>query len=875
MFPTAALIVALASVPSSAQGGAPADELIRRAEAARRAGDLPAALADLEAAAATARRTGDSRAEGNALQLAGQVQAQTGALAGALDSLDRALDVWVGLEDARLVSSTLNGMGIVHRHLGDLERALDCYREALSLAEVGGFLREQGRILTNVAVIHAERGDLRGAVQALREGIARKERAGDTASLGISVANLAELQALQGRHDLAIEEYRRALAMEEKSPDATHRASHLTNLGHALRDAGRHGEARTVMEDALAVATAASLAETACLAEGELAELALLEGRPDVAEGHAARAVEQALRAGEERAVADLWVVLSRVRLARGDAEGALSAAQEGVAVARRIDVAWMSILAEQAAGEAYRALGRRDDARASFEAAVAAIERSRERVAGGEEDRQRFLERHLLPYHALADLAFTAGDAEGGLRWAERARGRVVAEVLERGRVAIRASLTAAEVDEERAVDRRVRAAQAAAGAREGPAREAALLELADARRAREALRTRLYAAHPDVRLARGDAEPVSVEQARPLLADGRTAVLLYTVTRERTWLMTLSTGPDGRTRTALHRIPEGRAALTARVQAFRDALASRDLAVADASRGLHRLLLGPAAGDLAGRTRLFVVPDGALWELPFSALAPRAGRYLVDQAAVSYAPSLTVLLRLGAERPRAASDRTLLALGDPSPPLPSFPPLPEAERQVRALERLYGRERSAVLVGPEVREDRVKAAAGAYAVLHFATHGLADDVRPMESALLLAREPDGAAEDGRLEARELINLDLRAELVVLSACETGRGRVGDGEGMIGLSWALLIAGARNAAVSHWRVDAGSTETLLVELHRRLAATPDVAEALRQASRAVRADPRYRHPFYWAGFSLLGSGRLAPLAPAGRPVRQ
>jgi CHAT domain-containing protein len=303
----------------------------------------------------------------------------------------------------------------------------------------------------------------------------------------------------------------------------------------------------------------------------------------------------------------------------------------------------------------------------------------------------------------------------------------------------------------------------------------------------------------------------------------------------------------------------------LTARIQRFRDALAARDLAVAGSARELHRVLLGPAREALAGRSRLVVVPDGPLWELPFAALAPGPGRYLLDDAAIALAPSLTTLIALEAARPAATSGDRLFALGNPSDP--ELPPLPETERQVLALARLYGPARSAVRLRGDAREAAVKAQAGAFSILHFAMHGEADDASPMYSSLRLAREPEDAAEDGRLEAHELIQLPLRADLAVLSACETGRGRVGGGEGMIGLSWAFLVAGARNAVVSHWRVDAASTEALMIGLHRRLLegrGERDASVALRAAARAVRADPRFRHPFYWAGFSLVGSGRLS-----------
>src|SRR6185295_5222363 len=113
----------------------------------------------------------------------------------------------------------------------------------------------------------------------------------------------------------------------------------------------------------------------------------------------------------------------------------------------------------------------------------------------------------------------------------------------------------------------------------------------------------------------------------------------------------------------------------------------------------------------------------------------------------------------------------------------------------------------RSEVFVGPDAREDRVKAEAGSFAVLHLATHGVLNDSSPMYSHLVFSQAEGSATEDGLLETWEIMNLDLKARLVVLSACETARGRVTAGEGMIGLAWALFVAGCPTAVVSQWKV--------------------------------------------------------------------
>jgi len=284
-----------------------------------------------------------------------------------------------------------------------------------------------------------------------------------------------------------------------------------------------------------------------------------------------------------------------------------------------------------------------------------------------------------------------------------------------------------------------------------------------------------------------------------------------------------------------------------------------------------------------MQGRTSLIIVPDGALWELPFQTLQPRPNRYLIEDAAIAYAPSLTALREMNKLRDRkkdAASSSTLLAFGNPALGKQSISgaqavlmdekldPLPEAERQVNAIKQIYGAPKTKVYLDAEASEAHAKAEAGSYRILHFATHGILNNSSPMYSQLLLAQSEGNRNEDGLLEAWEIMKLDLKADLVVLSACETGRGRVGAGEGMIGLSWALFVAGSPTSVLSQWKVDSGSTTDLMVEFHRQLKAqlanpgdSFSAARALREADLKLLRSERYRHPFYWAGFVVTGKG--------------
>ncbi|MGH9882256.1 MAG: CHAT domain-containing protein, partial [Pyrinomonadaceae bacterium] len=395
------------------------------------------------------------------------------------------------------------------------------------------------------------------------------------------------------------------------------------------------------------------------------------------------------------------------------------------------------------------------------------------------------------------------------------------------------------------------------------------------------EAFQTSLYGAHPELKARRGEIRPIGLEEAHEMLPDARSALLEFVVTEGKTYLFTLTKSQRSQTADLkVYVLPIKQKELSERVERFRQQLARRDLEFKQSAISLYDVLLRPAREQLLNKTTLVLVPDSALWDLPFQALQSAPDRYLIEDYGLSYAPSLTVLREMSKLRKRKAGDRTssttLLAMGNPalaSETVDSLKlvhrdeklgPLPHAELEVKTLGELYGVRQSKVYVGQEAREDRIKAEAGKFRVLHLATHGILNDVSPMYSQIVLAQSAPN--EDGLLEAWEIMKLDLKANLVVLSACETGRGRIGAGEGMIGLSWALFVAGSPAAVVSQWKVESASTTRLMLEFHRNLQpkikkSQISTAQALQGAAVKMLGSADYRHPFYWAGFVVVGDG--------------
>jgi CHAT domain-containing protein len=476
----------------------------------------------------------------------------------------------------------------------------------------------------------------------------------------------------------------------------------------------------------------------------------------------------------------------------------------------------------------------------------VTIIEDLRDQTAGSADEARSFLRNKLSPYRGLARLDLARGDIGSAFQWTERAKSRALADVLSGGHVTATKSMTAADKEDEN----RLRRNLAAWNERFSRAKESDLprvrTQLDAARMDFAAFENALYARHAELRTNRARMEPVSPPALAALLPQ-RSVFLGYTVTERETWLFLIA--KTGRPR--FYRIRAGVKDLSQRVENYRQKLANHDLGIRSDARELFALLLAPVSEEIRRADLLIVAPDGPLWQVPFQALESSDGRPLIASSALTYTPSATVLAGILKHRASAPPlrDRRMLLM--------SYG-VEGADEETREIAQLYGNTRADVLTGAAARESVFKSRAAGYGAIHIAAHGRFDDTSPMYSGISLAKDGD---EDGRLEAWELMNMDLHASLVVLSACETARGAINPGEGLIGMTWALFVAGAPATVAGNWEVDSKATRELMTGLHRRLRDGLSPAAALRDSALKLMAQPAYRHPFYWASFSVFGAG--------------
>ncbi len=745
----------------------------------------------------------------------------------ALAQLDAALVYLDKNPDGVTIVGAYQGRGIVYLYEGDFARALANLQRAYSLAEERKFGAGMTAALNSLGEVYREEGLPERALDFYAR--ARTSVADDSAPpLAFIFNNMGQAYEAMGQLDQAAEFIDRARAVAEKTGMRPRVATSLAVLGKIKAAQKKWDEADKFFEQSLILSR-------------ELREV-FSEGRALLGQ--------------------------ASVASARGKPEAALKQADAAAAIFEKIALPDWLAAALTAQGRAFVALHHEAEARASFEKAIAATESLRGNIAGTETEAEAFLESRLTPYRELIELLLKSGQTEKALLLSERASARAILEAINRGGGSASSLVALTPEDEKRAreLDHHVadlnRALMKVVGD-EGK-RATAEAELREAQNARQNFEAELATAHPELKRAQPDPIP-TLEPLEKIAAEGKTVLLKFVLGDERSYLFVLRAGSEKESQLEVFPLPIARVELEKIARRFRSRLADRDLLWKEDGRALFEAILRPAEAAWKDARHLVIVPDGGLWEVPFQALLDQDERPLLERVALSYAPSLSTLSRLRDASPPSRRD-DLVAFANPArsetPAANDLPPLPEMEGQVRQLEKLYHDHQPKIFVGPEAREEVARREMPAAALLHFATHGILNDRAPLYSNLVLSQRELAAGEDGLLQAWEIMHLRLKTQLAILCGCETARGRVSAGEGMIGFSWAFFVAGCPATIVSQWKVDSASSTPLMLALHKKLLAGKAKADALREAALELRQRPEYQHPFYWAPFVLIGDER-------------
>ncbi len=809
----------------------------------------------------------------------------------AIDYFTRSLALYEELGNRPRASAVRGNLSTTYVELGQIDLALELARKYL--AESGEAKQLTARANNLLGNLYFYQSNTALALEYYQKSLVLKEQLGLNDDVGIAFHNIAGVHARQGNYELALDYYKRAL--EKRSATKEGVSDTLNRIGDMYGLMGDLQQSLTYLQNSTAIAEEIKDRHRIASLLNSSGDVYRLRGELQKALEYYKRsdALFEEVKVKRNRALVNQN--LADVYYSLGDYKRAVEHAERAIRITEELNQPAERPAAYTTLGRTLHATGKPREAEKAFNDAIESVEELRRFAAGGARDEQKFFERQVSPYYAMVELLIGQNRLYEALSYAERAKGRVLLDVLQSGRANVTKSMSAAEQIEERRLNNEMISlnAQITRERQQSSPQAKRLAELEKrqqkARLDHEAFETALYASHPELKLRRGKARIMEPIQTLELLPDAATALLQYVVTEERTYLFVLTRSILANQTVAdlkVYPVEIKRKDLAQRVETYRRALAARDPGFREPSRNFYDLLLAPAHAQLQGRSDLVIVPDDVLWELPFQALMSKPNRFLIEESAIAYAPSLSVLLEMQTLRRTEtatikADNFMLLAFGNPTlgkltveraraargsggEPLA---PLPETEDEVKKLAQIYGPSRSRVYTRVEAREERAKKEIGKFSIIHFATHGVLNDTNPMYSYIVLSQGEPG--EDGLLEAREITKLDLRANMVVLSACETARGRFGAGEGVIGLTWALFVAGSPATVVSQWKVDSIVTKELMLNFHSNLKAEIDKptsrnrkAKSLRAAAISLMRTPEYRHPFYWASFLLVGDRR-------------
>lgn len=848
------------------------------------------AMAARERALATWRELGEAALKAEALERIARYHYVRGEYRQAATLYNEAADAFARAGDPRWEAITRTNVGANLLPLAEMRAATEQYDRALFLARREEDPLTQAKALHGLGQIAQEEGNLQQAFDDYREAFAlwpkddRNLRPYTLHNLGALYLNLGDES--QGR-DLLLE----ALGAWQPK-ELAWRATTLSQLGRLAQESGHLDKARQYFKDAL------SLEPGGCGSAVKLARLALVEQalreRP-VADEHLAEALKVLGSRSCSRSAPTVYQYAAAITEQRGEPAAARAEYRRSQALFAAQGDRLGEAQALTGLARSERALGDREAALQASRQALDFLEGVRPTVLR-EDLRMSFFAttQGLFDFHI--DLLMEMGEKEKAWITAERARARALGDLLAERDTSLPKDAATVPAAQERDLQRQLNLLESQR-----------LRTNEEDTRKLQSLRQGIATLVADLESARGELrrrnprrasllqpEPISLAVVRRELLDGETVLLEYRLGEPASTLWAVS-----RDAFETARLPPRRE-LERRTREAASQISSSEWPrrYPPALCELSRMLLGGVAPALAHR-RLVVIADGALAGLPFGALPDPAdptacaeAPALVDTHEIAYLPSAAILLtqrRLLARRPPAP--RWLAEVADPvyergdprlggsasgsvqsrGGPTPSLHRLPGSGQEAEAIARLLPADKVFVASGFDASRQTVTGGALAgFRIVHFATHGVFDAEQPMLSSLALSQlDAAGRPVEGFLPAHEIYDLDLPAELVTLSACQTARGREIPGEGLVsGLPRAFLYAGAARVLMSLWKVDDRSTRDLMILFYRGLLQRNLApAQALQEAQRDLR---RSGHPpRQWAGFVLLGDWR--PLPPFSR----
>ncbi|MEG5174013.1 CHAT domain-containing tetratricopeptide repeat protein [Microcoleus sp. B3-D7] len=858
------------------------------------------------------RTLGDRSGEATTLTSIGSVYSELGEKQKALEYYSQSLPLTRAVGDRALEAATLTNIGSVYSQLGEKQKALEYYSQSLPLTRATGHRRGEATTLNNIGGVYSELGEKQKALEYYTQSLPLTRAVGDRAGEATTLNNIGLVYSQLGEKQKALEYYTQSLPLSRAVGDRSGEAITLNNIGNVYLQLEEKQKALEYYTQSLPLRRA--LGDRG----GEATTLNNI-GNVYSELGEKQKALEyytQSLlltravgnRGGEAGTLHNIGGVYSQL----GEKQKALEYYTQSLPLFRATGDRGGEAVTLYGIAYAKRDQNNLTEALNDIESSLKIIENLRTKIASPElrtsyfatvQDSYEFYIDLLMQLHKTNPKS---GYDTKALEASERSRARSLLDLLVESNANIREGIDPDLLQQEKSLQQQLDAIEKQrieAVSRPNPN----ATKIAEIDKQRLALLEQYQQIQALIRTASPryaaltQPQPLTLPEIQKQILDENTILLQYSLGTNRSYLWVVtSTGVTS------YELPK-RADIETAAKDFLETITSqiqRDIPqqVAQASANLGQVILQPAAAQL-GNKRLLIVPDGVLHYTPFQALTldRTTGQnpnvpLIIEHEIITLpsASSLAILRQNYADR--KPSSRTLAILADPvfSPDDErikgkitqattekleannlglnqslrasnrQWPPerLPFTRQEAQTISSLFPSASSRQIF--DFDASRTTATDGNlvnYQIVHFATHGIANSKNPELSGILMSMIDDkGNLVNGFLRLSDIFNLKLAANLVVLSACQSGRGQNVRGEGMVGLTRGFMYAGAQRVAVSLWNVDDEGTSVLMQKFYQKMQEQKLApAAALRAAQMEMMQQEKWKSPYYWAAFTLQG----------------
>jgi CHAT domain-containing protein/Tfp pilus assembly protein PilF len=791
-------------------------------------GEYRKALNNFEQALVIVREIGNRQGEGAILSQIGLIYRKVGKYTKALDYYQKSLAISTQIGDKPMEATTLNNIGNVYLSLGKHPKALDYFQQALAILKQINYKAAEGTTLNNIGLVHNNLGEYPKALGYSQQALAIHKQVGNKREEAITFNTIGFIHNSLGEYPKALDYFQQSLTIFKKVGYKPAEGTILNNIGGVYKSLGEYPKALDYFQQSLAIHKQVGNKPMEGTALNNIGEVyrSLEEYTKALDYYQQSLAIHKPIgyKAAEGTTLNNIGLAYNSL----GKYTKALDYFQKSLAIHKQVGNKSMEGTTLNNIGLLYKITGKYPDAEKTLFAAIEALESLRP----GLTDQQKIsiFEAKASTYGFLQQTLIAQNKTTKALEISERSKARALVELL----------------------SSKFNSNQ-----------------------------------QPNIK-------PPNIEQIKQIAQKQKATFVEYSFVYEKIqgkeqWnpkLYIWVIKPTGEITFKQVDIKSLDTPLTELVKNSRVSIGARGRAGIDVVpvknpvnqkqnlQKLHELLIKPIASHLPTNPgeRVIFIPHESLFLVPFPALMDASGKYLIEKHTIMTAPAIQVLeltnknntekLNLNSLQPK-----DLLVVGNPTMPKIGFPPvqlspLKGAETEAKAIAKLFN---TTALTGNQATKSTVLQKISSARVIHFATHGLLDGKDFGErtpGAIALAPDTFNKSDqlsdvnEGLLKTTEIIDMKLNADLVVLSACDTGRGQI-TGDGVIGLSRSLITAGASSVIVSLWKIPDDSTSELMTEFYRQWEQTGDKAKALRTAMLiTMKTNPE---PIDWAAFTLIG----------------